>query len=142
KPQAHVACFDAVNGRMRWRRLVASSESPASSRSVDEVTHNLLTLHRDTLYYSTNLGAVAALETRDGHLKWITMYPRAALGSLGRSARHFYRDLAPCICLQGQLLVAPSDCQRLFSLDAETGHLLWTTSAELDDVVHLLGVSG
>ncbi len=59
RPQAFVACFDADTGRFRWRRFVCSAETPARG-ILPEQTHNLLTLSSDTLYYNTNLGAVAA----------------------------------------------------------------------------------
>ena len=60
RPQAHVACFDAPTGRMRWRRFVCAAETPARGM-LPECTHNLLTLAGDTIYYNTNLGAVASL---------------------------------------------------------------------------------
>ncbi len=77
RPQVHVACFDVETGRRRWRTMVCAAETPGAGQS-EEISHNLLTLEQGTLYCNTNLGAVAALAARDGHLQWVALYPRAA----------------------------------------------------------------
>jgi outer membrane protein assembly factor BamB len=141
RPQAHIVCFDMQTGRERWRQFICSAETPGRGQ-MDEITHNLLTLERDTIYYNTNLGAVAAVST-DGEVKWITLYPRASDGDLNKQAAHFYRDLTPCVFDRGRLFVAPSDTERVFALNAQTGELLWRTlPGQPQDVVHLLGVCG
>ena len=141
RPQAHVACLDAQSGRLRWRRFVCGAETPARNM-LHESTHNLLTLQRDTLYYNTNLGAVAALAADNGRLLWLSIYPRDRSGDLARPAPHWQRDLNPCLYDHGTLLVAPADSPRIFALDAATGQILWQTGTQVDDVVHLLGTSG
>ena len=104
-------------------------------------SRNLLTLAEETLYYNTNLGAVASLSTHDGAVRWINLYPRAQSVDLSRRAAHFYRDLTPCVYHQGVVYVAPSDSQQLFALDATTGRRLWASTLPTD-AVHLLGVGG
>lgn len=141
RPQAHVACFDVETKRMRWRTLVCAAETPGGGQA-EEMTHNLLTLDQGTVYYNTNLGAVAAISARDGRLRWASIYPRAKKASPdGQDKRtaHFYRDLNPCIYYRGTLLVAPTDCQSIFALDAATGQRLWESHLP-EDAVHLLGV--
>ncbi len=140
-PQVHVACFDAQNGSLRWRRFLSAAETPARS-SFFETTHNLLTLNRDTLYCNTNLGAVAALSTHDGQIRWVSLYPRDRQGDLLQPEPHWCRDLNPCLYDRGTLLVAPSDSRRIVAFDATTGQILWQTGPEVNDVVHLLGVAG
>lgn len=142
RPQAHVGCFDAETGQLRWRRFICSGESPAQNFR-HEITHNLLTLYRDRLYYNTNLGAIAALSTRDGDVKWITLYPRATeTKDLNARDAHFYRDLTPCIYYRGTLLVAPSDIENIIALDSATGMLRWISAPGLPTAMHLLGVGG
>jgi outer membrane protein assembly factor BamB len=140
RPQAHVACFDAQNGSLRWRRFVCAAETPARGM-LYECTHNLLTLVRDTIYYNTNLGAVAALAAGDGQIQWLSLYPRDRYGDLSRMAPHWDRDLTPCLYDRGTLLVAPADSPRIFGFDAATGQIVWQSGAEVDDVVQLLGVA-
>jgi outer membrane protein assembly factor BamB len=141
RPQVSVACFDADNGRLRWRRFVCGAETPARGVYY-ESTHHLLTLSGDTLYYNTNLGAVAALRADDGYPLWVSLYPRARRGDLARLAPHWRRDLNPCLFDDGTLLVAPADSPRIFAFDAATGHMLWQTGSEVEDAEHLLGVAG
>jgi outer membrane protein assembly factor BamB len=142
RPQAHIGCFDAATGELKWRRMVCSADTRGQGQ-MDEITSNLLTLHEGTLYYNTSLGAVAALEAVNGHVRWITEYPRARSGDLSKGPSHFYRDLTPCVYDQGRLFVAPSDAAPILALDAATGLLLWKADPPLDDnAIHLLGVAG
>lgn len=144
RAQAHVACFDMKRGKLRWRRSVAAAETPGQGRLV-EYTHNLLTLSEGTLFFNTNLGVVAALRAEDGEVDWIVRYPRAPWddGDPDRSHRHWYRDLNPCLVHKGLIIVAPSDCDRLFALDVATGLVVWSTPPQqAADAVHLLGVGG
>lgn len=141
QPQVHVACFDAQNGSLRWRRFICAAETPARS-TFYETTHNLLTLNRETLYVNTNLGAVAALSAYDGRVRWVSLYPRDRQGDLLQPEPHWSRDLNPCLYDRGTLLVAPTDSRRILAFDATTGQILWQTGPEVNDVVHLLGVSG
>jgi cellulose synthase operon protein C len=136
-----VACYDAEDGRLLWRQFVCAADTP--SRGVlHETTHNLLTLNGDTLYYNTNLGAVAALTAHDGRVQWVSLYPRVLRGDLFSPPPHWSRDLNPCLFDRGRLLVAPADSPRILALEAETGQLLWQSGPEVEDVVHLLGVAG
>ncbi len=138
RPREHVACFDAQTGAMRWRRLVCAAETPAQGQ-VEEITHNLLTLAQGVLYVNTNLGAVAALSASDGRVLWLTRYRRAKLLSSADQS-HLYRDLNPCVYDRGNLYVAPTDVQGIYSFDASTGRMLWE-SVGAHDAVHLLGVA-
>lgn len=140
-PQEHIACFDAETGRRKWRTLICAAETPAGGLA-EEMTHNLLTLEEGTLYCNTNLGAVAAVSAADGQTQWVTLYTRAKrVATLGqdRRAAHFYRDLNPCVYYHGLLMVAPSDCEEIFAIDAGSGRMVWETHLA-EDAVHLLGV--
>ncbi len=95
-----------------------------------------------TLYYNTNLGAVAAVAADDGRLLWVSLYPRDRRGDLAKLAPHWRRELNPCVFDRGTLLVAPADSPRIFAFDAATGQALWQTGTEVEDAVDLLGVAG
>jgi outer membrane protein assembly factor BamB len=139
QPQSHVACFDLRSGALRWRKMVCAADSVAHGASTEEITHNLLTLDRGTLYINTNLGAVAAMDAADGRIRWLATYPRVE-----RSARmlHAFRDLNPAVLNLGTVLVAPADFQGILAFDASNGQLLWTTGEFLDGAIHLLGACG
>jgi outer membrane protein assembly factor BamB len=137
-----VACYDVETGKLRWRRFVCAAVTPGRSQ-MDEITHNLLTLDRGVLYFNTNLGAVAALSAADGEVRWISRYPRAKGGELSRTAKYLFRDLTPCVFHQGRLFVAPSDSERVFAFNAQSGDMLWASAeGHPEDAVHLLGVLG
>ncbi len=140
QPQAYVACFDAEGGQLRWRQFVCAADTPARG-VLPEITHSLLTLHRDALYVNTNLGAVASLDATDGRLRWVSLYPRDLKGDLAKPPPHACRDLAPCLVDRGQIYIAPADARSVFALDAASGQVLWQSGPELEDVVHLLGVA-
>ena len=140
RPQAHLACFDAQTGRRRWRRFLCAADTPARSL-MSQASHNLITQVGDTLYYNTNLGAVAAVSAGDGRLRWLSLYPRVRSGDSLNLAPHWQRELNPCVYHQGMLLVAPSDSPRVFAMDGATGQLLWQTGPETEGILHLLGAT-
>ncbi len=137
--QMYVACWDTDTGRLRWRSFVCGGEMPTRG-GLAQTSHQLLTLEGDVLYYNTNVGAVAALNTSNGRLQWVSLYPQARQGAGGRLAWHWGRDLNPCLYDRGVLYVAPADSPSVFALESATGHILWQTGPEVEDVVHLLGV--
>ena len=100
-------------------RWFAAAETPGGGQT-DEITHNLLTLDEGTLYYNTNLGAVGAVSARDGHLQWISTYPRAK--RLTRPARQahgpFLSRLESLRLPSRPLLVAPADSESILAFDA------------------------
>ncbi len=140
RPQAHVACFDARTGRRLWRRFICGADSPAQG-AMYRNTHGLLTLVGETLYYNTNLGAVAAVSIHDGRLLWVSLYPRVSDGNIGTLATHWNRDPSPCLFHRGMLLVAPADSPRIFAFDAATGQMLGQSGTQIGDVSHLLGTT-
>lgn len=169
RPESHVACFDAARGTMRWRQFICSATTRSSGgrSSRPECTHNLLTLRFDTLYFNTNLGAVASLETKTGSIRWLTLYPSGKeLGRKGESGKReghplrikpatsagslrqkvpdlfSARTLCPCVYDRGTLYIAPSDSAAIFAVDAFSGELLWSTGRKTSDAVHLLGTLG
>jgi outer membrane protein assembly factor BamB len=142
-PQAHVACYDLQSQRLRWQTKIASANTLANGMA-EEVTHSLLTLDHGVIYFNTNLGAVAALSADDGKVRWITRYPRSSTQrAAGRSSEFVLPGLTPCLFHHGMLLVAPSDSDRVFALDANSGHRLWQTTLDDEPIgaVQLLGVA-
>ena len=138
--EAYVACLEPDDGTLRWRQFIAAADTPAGE-TLPQATHNLLTQVDRTLFYNTNLGAVAALSADDGTLHWISRYPRSRDGSLLEMAPHWRRALNPCVYHQGRLIVAPADSPRAFNFDAATGQMLWQSGTQLDDARHVVGVT-
>jgi hypothetical protein len=139
-PHAYVACFDATTGGQLWRTAIGAADTPAAVRG-GEITHNLLTLVGDRIYFNSNLGLVAALDAESGEVCWLRQYERRSAqpsGPAPAGSLHFDRDPAPCLYHDGLIVAAPSDTQNIFAIDADTGRMLWNT-AQLPDALHLLG---
>lgn len=142
RPQAHVTCFDLPRGRLVWRRLICSAETENGGQA-DEITSSLLTMDHDTIYCNTNLGAVCAIDSLTGNLRWVTHYPRTRRTSSESSEVIGGRDLNPGILHAGMLLVHPSDAVSLFALEAATGKIIWENRLFTEtphEPSHLLGV--
>jgi outer membrane protein assembly factor BamB len=139
KPRAFVACYDLADGKLRWRTPICAADLPLAGQG-DAISNSLLTLAGDTIYFNTNLGAVAAVDKHDGQLRWVRRYERATTGVVARSAAHFRRELAPCIVADGIVMAAPTDTPLLFGLDAATGKTLWVTK-HAGDAIDLLGIA-
>ncbi len=139
--QARVVCIDVQTGRLVWKTDVARGEVPGGV--LYQLTNSALSLHQGRLYFSTHLGAVAALRISDGRIEWLSSYRRSgpAEDQPDRNDRYLFRDLTPCVVDRGQVIAAPADSDRLFSIDAGTGQVLWCTPAgQAADAIHLLGV--
>lgn len=149
----YVVCLDAENGSTRWVRYLGAASTDndnmmgfgiggnlALSSLFNDFGHRLLTLDGPTLYYQTNLGAVAALDTETGGVRWVATYPRQDRMEGGPGHE---RDLNPAIVHDGMVIVAPSDSSSIYAFESETGRLLWKTEPIAADakLAHLLGVA-
>ena len=137
--QTHVACFDVETGKLLWNRKICA-ELANSIDSHNFVTPDLLTLAENSIYYSTGVGAVAALNADDGTVRWVVTYERRKLETNSELSDYTRQGLTPCLFHQGILVVAPSDVDRIIAYDAENGLLKWTCMLP-DRIRHLLGVA-
>ena len=105
--------------------LAAVGMRPSLPRgSADEITQNLLTLAEGTLYFNTNLGAVASLSADDGHIRWLTTYPERK----GATTTRICSAISTRAFIRGTLYVAPTDSPQILAIDAMTGITRWATS--------------
>ncbi len=162
RPQAFVACLETDTGRIRWRRFVCGAATPAQN-ATSECSNNLLTLAKGTIYFNTNLGAVAAMRAEDGRIEWLSLYPRTPNGRLKKGATAGLSSSAagpspevtavqagsgtqrrgpnPCLFNGGTLFVAPADDPCVLAFNAADGRLLWHTGSAVEDGVGLLGAT-
>jgi outer membrane protein assembly factor BamB len=138
RPQSHVACLDADDGRLLWRQFVCAAESRTQPGEV-EYTHNLLTLDDGMLFFNSNLGAIAALSAREGRVHWVTTYPRTEYINLNEPSGFYYRDVNPCVVSGETVYVAPAETPSVLALDRATGRIRWSFDAP--DTTHVLAAT-
>ncbi len=152
---SYVVCLDANTGDTRWIRYICEANANNDPISPTfEIAHRLLTLAGSTLYYQTNLGALAALDTETGSVRWLATYPWAGRGGIGGfngfgmmggggATPTQQRDLNPAIAHEGLVIIAPDETPRIFAFNSTTGELVWKSEVIPDEVKlsHLLGVA-
>ena len=138
--QLNVACFDAANGKFLWNAKVCGGVE-ALSGDFDEFRQNLLTVAEEQIYCCTNLGAVAALDLRDGALQWVAVYPRVETETAGAFNRSQQHGPNPCLFHDGLVLAAPTDSDYILAIDADSGVLKWSR-ALTGRSYQLLGATG
>jgi hypothetical protein len=132
--QINVACFDADTASILWNRKIGVTVA-STDEAVNSTSHLQPTLAEDSLFVSTDSGAIAALDARDGAIRWLRTYESDATSS--RERRH--AGHTPPMYHAGVLYVAPLDTNVLFAIHAESGLLLWQREWP-DPIQHLLGV--
>ncbi len=150
----YVVCLDGETGATRWVRYLGAASSDAENMmgfgmgmgmgmgglpAPGDYGHRLLTLDGATIYYQTNLGAVAALDAETGSIRWVATYPRQDRSPGGPHDR----DLNPAVLHDGLVMVAPDDANAIYAFDAATGRPVWKSEPIPDEVrlAHLLGVA-
>ena len=136
--QLNVACFDAETGKRIWNRNVCAVVGDFDVGR-NSVSHHLLTLVGNHLFYSTDTGAIASLDARDGMLRWVVTYESQKRERFDQARDTRRQGLKPCLVHQGIVVAAPNDFDGLMALDAATGRLKWQRSLR-GGVRHLLGV--
>lgn len=135
-----VACYDAEEGGLLWFRKVASALAQSDDQ-YNRINHRLLTVSGDSIYFSTDAGAVAAFAAADGTARWVATYESRPAGSPAEQSDPMRQGLLPCVYHQGLVIAAPNDSDRLLAFDAVTGVRVWERALP-DRIRHLLGVAG
>lgn len=137
--QTNVACFSTETGELLWNQKVC-----LALRNIEEgvnyISHLLLTLGEGQLYLSTDMGAIAALDSGDGKINWIVTYPTQEDATHSELSDHMKTGMVPCLYDRGILFAAPQDSSVLMAFDADSGLLLWEREFP-DQIRDLLGVN-
>lgn len=125
--------------RVVWfERVCGALEHVDGNRNV--VSHLLPTLVGDSLFVSTDLGAVVSLDVATGATRWAVTYGRRDEDpTIEQASDHLRTGLLPPVVHEDRVFVAPNDTDDLFALDRSSGRVLWRRSLP-DRIRHLLGV--
>jgi outer membrane protein assembly factor BamB/TolA-binding protein len=136
--QAFAIALDAATGEPLWRTFVGSA-SPDDFRALGCQAAPLLEA-RGLLYFQTNLGSIAALDPRDGAIRWEARYRGTPVASQKRVIRDELRwRLAAPRAIGGTLVAAPQDASLAIGYDLESGLERWRF--ERDRLERVAGVS-
>lgn len=136
--QLQVACLDAETGRLVWSQEVCTAV-PRIPEEYHLVGHHMLTLADGTLFYSTDIGAIAALEAETGLLRWVVTYESRVPDDPEVMSDPAERGLKPPVYHRGTVFASPNDTDAVLAIDAETGLLKWRRELP-DRIRHILGV--
>ncbi len=131
---AWAVAADAESGRLLWRTQICTANAMRYPGTVQPDRGLPVAVDNRTVYVVTNLGAVAALDTGGGSVKWIRVYDRAKTmpdqmwgqGEIAMS--HEFWAPNPPIVYKNRLIVAPQDSDMIYGYDIETGARVWEKS--------------
>lgn len=135
--QLYVVCLDSRSGREIWKQRICTALSVIGEEH-NHVSHHLLTLAGGTIYYSTNIGAIAAVNADDGSIRWLATYETRAFPRLADASNAMKAGMSTCLYAEGIVVAAPSDSREIFGIDAHTGVVRWKRALR-GGVRHLLG---
>ena len=145
-----VIAFESATGRILWRRPVCRlSPGKFAAGFAVRVRNRIRSFispplyHQGTVYYNTNAGAIAALDSRSGRVKWLIRYPyhrgvhdaSRQFGRGGGPVRYtrilftphdpmFWYNQRPLL-IGERLYVLPVDCAYILCMDRRTGKVQW-----------------
>ena len=159
-----LVAFESATGRLRWRRPLSRLAPGKFAAGFAEQRRNRIRsftspplYHQGTVYYNTNAGAVAALDSLSGRVKWLMHYPyhpgvhdaTRQFGSGGGRVKYsavFFRPHNPMFWYNQRPLVVgehlytlPVDSPFLLCLDRGTGKVVWSKPKGTVGSAHLLG---
>lgn len=117
--------------RLRWMTKLISGlqETNLFGRPTREPFPSAVAYQSHRVFVNSNLGLVACLDAYTGEQVWAAPYERIEY-STPVTLNPVFRPLSwmnnPPIVVDGKLIVAPMDADRLFCFDATTGTRLWS----------------
>lgn len=161
-----VVALDSTSGRIQWRTPICRLAPGKFAGGLAETRRNRIRsftspplYHQGTVYYTTNAGAIAALDSLSGRVKWLTRYPyypgiHDATRQFGRGgekvthSRVYFRPQTPMLwynqrpmMVGERLYTTPVDTNSIYCIDRRTGRLIWTKAKRSPGCGYLLGMS-
>ena len=158
-----VVAFESTTGRVKWRRQVCRLQPGKFDSNFGVVRRNRIRsfftpplYHEGTIYVSSNAGAVAAMDSLSGRIKWLMRYPyypsvhdltvqfgnlSGVHGGLGYVAPHnpmFWLNQRPLV-VGDRLFVLPVNSPFMLCIDRNTGKVNWSFAKPTNGFSYLLG---
>jgi outer membrane protein assembly factor BamB len=133
KIHCYACAFDARDGTLLWSTLICTGQQELNmfGRPLLEHVPSAPSEDGDTLYFSTNLGLMAAVDSRLGSIRWITEYDTIEMPvnqGFHFQVRRFVFSNRPPVVSGDRIIVAPLDSERMYCFDSGTGQILWSVA--------------
>lgn len=132
---ATVNCFDAINPTSgpQWTQAIVETQPVQNAAGGFG-----LTLAGRHLVFCSQAGSIVALDAASGRRAWAFRYPPQA-HSHSRAVLSLRPTPSPAYA-EGRIVIAPTDADRVYCLNAESGALLWSSGpievSQVFGVVH------
>ena len=152
-----VIAFEITTGRVKWRRQICRLQPGKFDGSFGSRRRNRIRsfstppiYHEGTVYVNSNAGAVAAMDSLSGRIKWLMRYPYhpgvhdlsrqfgGGWGSYMMSEPSFWLNQRPLVVGE-QLFILPVDSPFMLCLDRKTGKTNWSFAKPTPGFSYLLG---
>ena len=135
KIYCYLTAIDCATGHLQWHTLVCTGQKPLNmfGRPMQEPVLGIPTVHDGVVYFTSNLGVVAAVDARLGRILWLSTYPQRKVRGQNTPSIPMLSvgwHLSPTFVHSGVVVTAPTDANRLFGLDAVTGRILWSVERQ------------
>ena len=161
-----VIAFDSRTGRQLWRTPLCRLAPGKFAAGYAETRRNRIRsftspplYHQGTIYYTTNAGAVAAIDSLSGRVKWLMRYPYypevhdatrvfGQGGDVVQYTRIYARPHTPMfwfnqrpLLVGEKLFLVPVDSNMIFCVDRRNGKVDWTHTKDGRSSAYLLGMT-
>lgn len=141
-------CFALDDGRLLWRTPIAVGQQELTmfNKPFKEFSIQSPSERDGALFFCTNLGLIASVDTLSGQLRWISQYDSVPIISsqnymrINERSTNWEND--PPILANGVCVVAPLDSHDFMGFDVSTGKRMWQKSFNDSQhgFEHILGV--
>lgn len=150
--QYYIVCFDAATGVMKWRTFIGENapqavEMPGGGSGFMPAPGSGVCVANDTVFFSSNMGAVGAVNAVTGDVKWAAKYHKPPAFALPNGVNVYdpaflWHASAPLYLPNiarkggnGVVVMAPRDSDHLYAFDPETGKRIWDKTFRPNDNV-------
>ncbi|MCG3178576.1 MAG: Outer membrane protein assembly factor BamB [Phycisphaerae bacterium] len=161
-----VMAFESTTGRLQWRTPVCTLAPGKFAGGFAEHRRNRIRsftspplYHQGTVYYTTNAGAIAAMDALSGRIKWLIRYPyflrpesvhdatrkfgelpfwSGLINTGGMHEPSFWFNQRPLLVGE-RLYVLPVDSPVMLCMDRRTGRVQWSLPKPASNFTYLLG---
>ena len=162
-----VIAFDSTTGRIHWRTALCRLAPGKFSAGFAEQRRNRIRsfispplYHEGTVYHTTNAGAMAAIDSQSGRIKWLARYPYypevhdatrqfGQGGDVVQYTRIYFTPHNPMfwynqrpLLVGEKLYVLPVDTRMMFCFDRRDGKVIWSKTKASGGSAYLLGITG